>query len=117
MLDLQRQGRIGTFPPIKGQEAAQIGAVAVLRDSDWLVPSFRETAAEMMRGRTMESVLLYYSGYNEGTVIPENQQDLPMSVPGGLPSSPCRRDRPGRPISQDRRGCHDLFWRWRNLGG
>jgi len=81
MLDLQRQGRIGTFPPIKGQEASQIGSVAVLRDSDWLVPAFRETAAEIMRGRSMESVLLYYNGYNEGTIIPENQRDLPMSVP------------------------------------
>jgi pyruvate dehydrogenase E1 component alpha subunit len=81
MLDLQRQGRIGTFPPIKGQEAAQIGAVAVLRNSDWLVPAFRETAAELMRGRSMESVLLYYNGYNEGTIIAENQRDLPMAVP------------------------------------
>jgi pyruvate dehydrogenase E1 component alpha subunit len=81
MLDLQRQGRIGTFPPIKGQEASQIGAVALLRDSDWLAPAFRETAAEIMRGRSMESVLLYYNGYNEGTIIPENQKDLPMSVP------------------------------------
>ncbi|MGW8195027.1 MAG: pyruvate dehydrogenase (acetyl-transferring) E1 component subunit alpha [Desulforhopalus sp.] len=81
MLDLQRQGRIGTFPPTKGQEAAHIGAVALLRDRDWLVPAFRETAAEIMRGRSMESVLLYYSGYNEGTRIPEDQRDLPMSVP------------------------------------
>ncbi len=81
MLDLQRQGRIGTFPPIKGQEAAQIGPVALLRDSDWLVPAFRETAAEIMRGRSMESVLLYYNGYNEGTIIAENQRDMPMSVP------------------------------------
>lgn len=81
MLNLQRQGRIGTFPPIKGQEASQIGTVALLRDSDWLVPSFRETAAEIMRGRSMESVLLYYSGYNEGNIISKNQRDLPMSVP------------------------------------
>jgi len=81
MVDLQRQGRIGTFPPIKGQEAAQIGAVAALRGNDWLVPAFRETAAEIMRGRTMESILLYYNGFNEGTEIPENQRDLPMSVP------------------------------------
>jgi pyruvate dehydrogenase E1 component alpha subunit len=81
MLDLQRQGRIGTFPPIKGQEASQIGAVALLRDSDWLAPSFRETAAEIMRGRSLESILLYYNGYNEGTIIPDDQKDLPMSVP------------------------------------
>ncbi len=81
MLDLQRQGRIGTFPPIKGQEAAQIGSVAALRDRDWLAPSFRETAAEIMRGRSLESILLYYNGYNEGTIIPDNQHDMPMSVP------------------------------------
>lgn len=83
MLDLQRQGRIGTFPPIKGQEAAQIGSVALLRDSDWLAPSFRETAAEIMRGRSLESILLYYNGFNEGTVLPEGQKDLPMAVPVG----------------------------------
>jgi len=81
MLDLQRQGRIGTFPPIKGQEASQIGSVALLKDSDWLVPAFRETAAEIMRGRSLESVLLYYAGYNEGTKISEGQKDLPMAVP------------------------------------
>ena len=44
LLSLQRQGRIGTFPPITGQEAAQLGAVALLQPSDWMVPSFRETA-------------------------------------------------------------------------
>ena len=46
-LALQRQGRIGTFPLIKGQEAAQLGAIAALEDSDWMVPSFRETVAEI----------------------------------------------------------------------
>lgn len=81
LLDLQRQGRIGTFPPIKGQEAAQIGAVFQLRPSDWLVPSFRETAAEIWRGRSLESVLLYYNGYNEGTLLSDDQRDMPMAVP------------------------------------
>jgi len=83
MLALQRQGRIGTFPPIKGQEAAQMGSILHLRPSDWLVPAFRETAAEIWRGRSLASVLLYYNGYNEGTVIPEGQRDLPMAVPVG----------------------------------
>jgi len=81
MLNLQRQGRIGTFPPIKGQEAAQMGAVFHLKATDWLVPAFRETAAEIWRGRSMESVILYYNGYNEGTIIPAEQRDLPMAVP------------------------------------
>jgi pyruvate dehydrogenase E1 component alpha subunit len=83
MLDLQRQGRIGTFPPIKGQEATQIGATANLRPTDWFVPAFRETAAEIHRGRSMASIILYYNGFNEGTIIPKNQKDLPMAVPVG----------------------------------
>ena len=41
MLILQRQGKIGTFAPLKGQEA-QIGAAAALNPDDWIVPSFRE---------------------------------------------------------------------------
>jgi hypothetical protein len=45
MLRLQRQGRIGTFAPIKGQEAAQIGSVATLSPSDWMVPSFSSSRA------------------------------------------------------------------------
>ncbi len=81
LLSLQRQGRIGTFPPISGQEAAQLGAVAVLQQSDWMVPAFRETAAELWRGRTMESVILYNNGFNEGVNIPEGRNDLPISVP------------------------------------
>ncbi len=81
MLDLQRQGRIGTFPPIKGQEAAQIGAIGPLLDSDWMVPSFRETSAEIMRGRSLESILLYFNGFNSGTIIDKNQKDMPLSVP------------------------------------
>ncbi len=83
MLSLQRQGRIGTFPPIKGQEAAQLGAVFNLRLTDWLVPAFREAPAEIWRGRSLESIILYYNGYNEGTVISNDQKDLPMAIPVG----------------------------------
>ena len=63
LLNLQRQGRIGTFPPIKGQEAAQLGTIAHLRSSDWMVPAFRETAAELWRGRSLESVIIYNNGF------------------------------------------------------
>ena len=82
MLILQRQGKIGTFAPTKGQEA-QIGVAAALDPGDWLVPSFRETPAEMWRGKPMESVLLYFSGYSEGGDLPEGLNLLPVSVPVG----------------------------------
>jgi len=81
MLSLQRQGRIGTFPPIRGQEAAQLGAIAALREADWMVPAFRETAAELWRGRTIRDLLLYFGGYDEGGAIPEGVNNLPIAVP------------------------------------
>src|SRR5262245_53206772 len=66
MLKLQRQGRIGTFAPIKGQEASQIGSVFTLRGTDWTVPSFRETAVMLRRGWPIEKILLFFAGYLEG---------------------------------------------------
>jgi len=83
LLNLQRQGRIGTFAPVSGQEAAQLGAVAVLRPSDWFVPAFREMGAEIWRGRSLDSVIVYNNGFNEGVDIPEDCNDLPISVPVG----------------------------------
>ncbi len=83
LLSLQRQGRIGTFPPISGQEAAHLGAAAVLRPDDWFVPAFRETAAEIWRGRSLESIILYNNGFNEGVDIPLDRNDLPISIPVG----------------------------------
>jgi pyruvate dehydrogenase E1 component alpha subunit len=82
MLILQRQGRIGTFAPIKGQEA-QIGNVAALRPDDWLVPSFREMPSELWRGKSMEGFLLFYGGYTEGGYIPEHVNNLPVAIPVG----------------------------------
>ena len=81
MLSLQRQGRIGTFAPISGQEASQLGAVAVLGPLDWMAPSFRETAAQLWRGVSMEEILLTYGGYSLEGDKGESQNNLPISVP------------------------------------
>src|SRR5688572_16812159 len=81
MVRLQRQGRIGTFAPIKGQEAAQLGSVATLRPADWMVPSFRETAAMLWRGWPIEKLLQFFAGYLEGGVPGPNQHDLPVTIP------------------------------------
>ncbi len=80
-LRLQRQGRIGTFAPGRGQEASQVGAAAALEEDDWMVPSFRETAASLWRGTELAGVLVFDAGYNEGGRIPEELHDLPIAVP------------------------------------
>ena len=81
MVKLQRQGRIGTFAPLKGQEAAQIGSVACLSSRDWMVPSFRESAAMLWRGWPIEKLLLFFAGYLEGGQPAPGQRDLPVTIP------------------------------------
>jgi pyruvate dehydrogenase E1 component alpha subunit len=81
MIRLQRQGRIGTFAPIKGQEASQLGAVFTLRPTDWMVPSFRETAAMIWRGWPIEQLLMFFAGRLEGGRPAPDQHDLPITIP------------------------------------
>jgi len=81
MVRLQRQGRIGTFAPTKGQEASQLGSAFTLRPSDWMVPSFRETAAMIWRGWPIEKLLLFFAGHLEGGQPAPEQHDLPITIP------------------------------------
>src|SRR6266404_3094500 len=81
MVRLQRQGRIGTFAPTKGQEASQMGSVFTLRPTDWMVPSFRETAAMIWRGWPIEKLLLFFAGHLEGGQPAPDQRDLPITIP------------------------------------
>ena len=57
MLMLQRQGRIGFYGPILGQEAATVGSVAALEKHDWIFPALREGAAAMMRGLSLTEAI------------------------------------------------------------
>jgi pyruvate dehydrogenase E1 component alpha subunit len=81
MLRLQRQGRIGTFGPIRGHEGAVLGSVYALRETDWMVPYYREWPAYMWRGWPLENLILYYAGYAEGMRVPDGIRDLPLCIP------------------------------------
>jgi pyruvate dehydrogenase E1 component alpha subunit len=87
LVGLQRQGRIGTVIPGRGQEAVALGAVCALRPSDWMVPVFRQLAAYLWRGWRLEQLILYLAGYQEGMRIPDRARDLPLcvAVAGQLP--------------------------------
>ncbi|GAB6860947.1 pyruvate dehydrogenase (acetyl-transferring) E1 component subunit alpha [Haloplanus litoreus] len=65
-VNLQRQGRMGTYPPLAGQEAAQVGSAAALDDGDWVVPSYREHAAVHVHGLSLSDILLYWMGHGAG---------------------------------------------------
>ena len=61
-LALQRQGRLGTYAMLEGQEAAQVGSAMALGPSDFAYPSYREHAVELARGIPVEVILSYWRG-------------------------------------------------------
>jgi pyruvate dehydrogenase E1 component alpha subunit len=82
-LKLQRQGRMGTWPPIKGQEAVQAGVGLAMGDADWLIPAFREHGVMLMRGVPGHLLYAYWSGDERGSHFPEDVRCFPVSVPVG----------------------------------
>ncbi len=80
---LQRQGRMGTYAPSKGQEAAQVGSALAMDEEDWLFPAFRELGAYMIRGFSLEYDLMYFMGDPRGNQIPEESLSMPIYVPVG----------------------------------
>jgi pyruvate dehydrogenase E1 component alpha subunit len=80
---LQREGRMGTYPPVEGQEACQVGSALALAPTDWIVPSFRELAALLVREVPLPTILLYWMGSEAGSCLPKELRVLPVSIPVG----------------------------------
>jgi pyruvate dehydrogenase E1 component alpha subunit len=80
---LQRQGRFGTYAPIWGQEACQIGGVYALQKGDWVFPAFREIGATLMMGIALKNFMLYWMGNEVGSHAPEGINIMPVSIPVG----------------------------------
>jgi pyruvate dehydrogenase E1 component alpha subunit len=54
---MQRQGQLGIWVPLLGQEAAQIGSGRALRPNDMAFPSYREHGVAYTRGVDLKEVL------------------------------------------------------------
>lgn len=80
-LNLQRQGRIGTYGSIRGQEAAQAGIAMAMGPKDWLVPSFREQGVMLLRGIPPHLIYAFWKGDERGSVFPEGARCLPVAIP------------------------------------
>lgn len=76
----QRQGRMLTYAPNRGQEAAQVGAAAALDKMDWFAPSFREMNALLYLGVTLEQIFLYWYGNEWGNHFDKGVRVLPIDV-------------------------------------
>ncbi|WP_257299489.1 pyruvate dehydrogenase (acetyl-transferring) E1 component subunit alpha [Haloarchaeobius sp. FL176] len=80
-VSLQRQGRMGTYPPLSGQEGAQIGSAHALDEEDWLFPSYREHGSALVRGVSLEKTLLTWMGHESGNNIPDDVNMFTTAVP------------------------------------
>jgi pyruvate dehydrogenase E1 component alpha subunit len=79
--NMQRQGRIGTYIQVAGQEAAQVGAALAMGDDDILFPSFRETGMLVARGYPIYRLLMYWNGDERGLYNEELHKNFPVCIP------------------------------------
>jgi pyruvate dehydrogenase E1 component alpha subunit len=79
-VSLQRQGRMGTYPPLSGQEGAQVGSAYALGEDDWVVPSYREHGVALVRGQSLSGTLRYWMGDERGNKLDE-LNIFPVAVP------------------------------------
>ena len=79
-VSLQREGRLGTYPSILGQEAAQVGSALALEQEDWIFPSFRETGVYASVGYPLDLLFRYWAGDERGLAGPEEINMLPACV-------------------------------------
>ncbi|GAA4520209.1 thiamine pyrophosphate-dependent enzyme [Brachybacterium paraconglomeratum] len=59
---LQRQGELGLWPPLRGQEAAQIGLARALPSTDFFFTSYRENGLAWCRGVSPGEMLSVWRG-------------------------------------------------------
>lgn len=82
-VNLQRQGELALYASCRGQEAAQIGATACLRKSDWLFPQYREIGAFLIRGITPAQMGAVWRGSWHGGLGFTAKCVAPISIPIG----------------------------------
>jgi 2-oxoisovalerate dehydrogenase E1 component alpha subunit len=63
---LQRQGELGLWASLLGQEAAQIGSGRALEDDDYVFPTYREHGVAWCRGVDPVNLLGMFRGVNNG---------------------------------------------------
>ncbi|GAA2095593.1 MULTISPECIES: thiamine pyrophosphate-dependent enzyme [Brevibacterium] len=78
---LQRQGRMGTYSAVRGQEASVVGSCLPLDPgTDWIVPQYRELPALLRHGLSIEGILSYWKGNSAAARIPEGVKVLPPQI-------------------------------------
>ena len=79
---LQRQGELAVYPPLIGQEAAQVGSAFALAEEDFVFPSYREAAVALVRGVDLVEYMHFHRGTRHGGIEdPIKKRFAEISVP------------------------------------
>ena len=76
--NLQRQGQLALWPPLLGQEAAQVGSARMLQPGDFAFSSYREHAVAYCRGATPTDLVRVWRGV---TASGWNPYSIGMATP------------------------------------
>ncbi|GMK46023.1 MULTISPECIES: pyruvate dehydrogenase (acetyl-transferring) E1 component subunit alpha [Paenibacillus] len=71
-VNLGRQGRLGFYAPVSGQEASMIGSEYALNKDDFICPGYRDIPQLVWHGLPMYQGFLYSRGHQHGGQIPED---------------------------------------------
>lgn len=71
-VNLGRQGRLGFYAPVSGQEASMIGSEYALNKDDFICPGYRDMPQLVWHGLPMYQAFLYSRGHQTGGQIPED---------------------------------------------
>ena len=82
-VNLQRQGELALYASCRGQEAAQVGATACLRKTDWLFPQYRELGVFLVRGISPPQIGALWRGRWHGGLGFTDRCCAPISIPIG----------------------------------
>ena len=71
-VSLGRQGRLGFYAPVSGQEASMIGSQFALKKEDYILPGYRDIPQIYWHGFPLYQAFLYSRGHQHGGQIPED---------------------------------------------
>lgn len=82
-VNLQRTGKLGTYPASTGQEAISVGIGHAMATNDVFCPYYRDQGTLIQRGVGFEDIYANWGGYESSNLIPNavNAHDFPVSVP------------------------------------
>ncbi|QQK81974.1 pyruvate dehydrogenase (acetyl-transferring) E1 component subunit alpha [Salicibibacter cibi] len=75
-VSLGRQGRLGFYAPVAGQEASMIGSHYAVDKEDWIAPGYRDIPQLIWHGYPLWQSYLFSKGHYKGGQMPEGVNAL-----------------------------------------